>query len=105
MAFSALTLVIGVFLRKKGWNDSFSKATFWCATASLTLFVTGFVASVIGDKIHGSGNSFDWSPVYVITLPMMIVGWCLSVLNFTLAIIALVTKFVKRGRSDKKLVH
>ncbi len=98
LIFAALGLLMWAAFRKRGWNNTFARLILWCSIISLTIYVAGYAASLIGDKIHGPADSFDWSPVYFVTLPMMFGGWWLSLLACVAAIVGVITRYLKRGR-------
>lgn len=99
-----LGLLMWATHKKKGWNTTISWLIFGTSTLSMTLYVAGFAVSLLGDKIHGPADSFDWSPVYVVTWPMMLGGWWLSLLSFCAALFGTIVSFLKRAKQGSERV-
>ena len=95
---SALSLLIWAIFLRKGRNRAFSIFILWCTVIAAAIYIVGFAASLIGDRIHGPADSFDWSPVYIVTLPMMFGGWWASLINLIEAIVGAIVIHLKRNK-------
>ena len=89
--------------REDKWKPRFAKLVIRITAIAVGMYIASVVASIIGDRIHGPADSFDWSPIYVLTLPMMFLGWFGTLIIFFVATIGAVAGSIsaKRKRSSE----
>jgi len=97
-----LTILLWAIFQHNTWSRKFSRAIFWSALAAVAIYILAFVASLIGDKLHGPADSFAWSPVYIVTWPMLLFGWFISVATFLIAVIGAIIGTVLRERKRSR---
>lgn len=99
--FSLMAIILWAGFRRVGWSRRTSTLIITLAASALLFYVLGFIASLIGDHLyHGSGEPFDWGPHYVITTPMMLIGFFLAPVTALLTLILGVKNLINR-RSEQ----
>ena len=99
--FSLMAIIIWAGFRRIGWSRRTSILIITLAASALLLYVLGFIASLIGDRLyHGSGEPFDWGPHYVITTPMMLIGFFLAPFSALFTLVLGMKNLIKR-RSEQ----
>ena len=99
LAFAGMSYLLWLGYREDKWRPRFAKMIIRATVIALGMYVVSFVASLIGDKIHGPRDSFDWSPVYVVTLPMMFIGWFGTLTTLIVAAIGAIVGSVSATRN------
>jgi hypothetical protein len=98
LVFSVLSLLVWAIFLRKLKSRAFPKFILWCTGIAAAFYIVGFIASLIGDRIHGPADSFDWSPVYYVTLPLMFGGWAASLINLIEATVGAIILHIKEKR-------
>ena len=103
LVFGMIGVLASTMFRKVGWNVRFSRILLLVSVLALVLYIGGYFGSFVADWTHhGSGEQFDWSPWYKVTLPIAFWGALLSIVVFISSIVAVVCKVVHNARTNSE---
>jgi len=96
--FAVASIGFWVLFRNNGWSRTFSTIILYGTLGALTAYVAGHVGSLIGDRVYGGKEQFAWGKHYVVTLPLMAIGWLTSAGLFLTTVIGVVSTHLKRDK-------
>jgi hypothetical protein len=99
---AVLSAAMWFVFRRNGWSRPLSLTILIGTIASVSLYMAGYVGSLIGDRVYGGGEQFAWGRHYAVTLPLMLAGWLGSLGFFIAAVVGSVLTLALRNRRRQR---